>query len=483
MVASSPSRRRKKAGGEDDCHPPPSSPSRRRKKAGGEDDCPSSPADKLKDKPQTSPSSNKRPRTHSAIVSKAITLLRSRLCGMSHPHLLLPDAQENKRKLFELLSQTVHHATNNSVLLLGPRGCGKSMVLNEVVAEIQQQYPERLSFVRLSGLLHTDDYSALKEIARQLCIEHQLIFSKTASFDDNSQFLATMLRECTLSHKSLVFILDDFDLFAQMSKQKLLYNLLNIMQSKDSQAVVIGISCRLDADQLLEKRVRSRFSHRKILFNPPLADDLQKLLPQLLCLPTDSSILDTNFVERFNSTTIDLFNSKELKDILETIISVDLSPRHMVNFLFTAVCSMERKHGFLSLSNFKAAFVSLRRHTKLESLKDASVLELYLLVSMKRLEGKERDTYNFITVFKEYKSLHDSHSTCDLYPQEVCQRAFENLLDRQLIMFADGRRCSIGIEFCPVKLLVSSFELEEGLKLSPVCPTILRQWFAHEEFK
>lgn len=98
MVASSPSRRRKKAGGEDDCHPPPSSPSRRRKKAGGGDDCPSSPADKLKDKPQTSPSSNKRPRTHSAIVSKAITLLRTRLCGMSHPHLLLTDAQENKRQ-------------------------------------------------------------------------------------------------------------------------------------------------------------------------------------------------------------------------------------------------------------------------------------------------------------------------------------------------------------------------------------------------
>lgn len=84
-----------------------------------------------------------------------------------------------------------------------------------------------------------------QEIAKQLCIEHHLTFSKTASFDDNAQFLTNMLRECALSHKSLIFILDDFDLFAQMSKQKLLYNLLNVMQSKDSQAAVIGISCRL----------------------------------------------------------------------------------------------------------------------------------------------------------------------------------------------------------------------------------------------
>lgn len=144
---------------------------------------------------------------------------------------------------------------------------------------------------------------------------------------------------------------------------------------------------------------------------------------------------------------------------------------------------MDREQGFLSLSNFKTASVALKRRPKLESLRDASVLELYLLVSMKRLEGKDRETYNFITVFKEYKSIHDTHNTCDLYSLQVCRRAFENLLEKQLIMFADGRRHSNGIEFCPVKLLVSSFELEEGLKMSSVCPTILRQWFAHEEFK
>ncbi|MCO5611933.1 hypothetical protein L7F22_066192 [Adiantum nelumboides] len=426
---------------------------------------------------------SKRPRKNdSSLARRVISLLRSRLCGRSEP-LLLPEAQENERKLYELLSETVRNASNNSILLLGPRGCGKSLVLNRVMVEIQHEYPERVSVVRLSGLLHTDDYSALREIAKQLCIEHQLVFSKAASFVDNSQFLATMLRECALSHKSVVFILDDFDLFAQMSKQKLLYNLLNIMQSREAQAVVIGVSCRLDADQLLEKRVRSRFSHRKILFNPPLADDLQRLLPQLLSLPIDSNIIDTNYAEEFNSSTQDLFKSKDMKNILNSITNVDLSPRHMLNFLFSAVCAMDLKYGLLSLSNFKQACVSLRRQTKLEALRDASVLELYLLVSMKRLEGKERETYNFTTVFKEYKSLHDSHSTCDLYPQEVCHRAFENLLDRQLIMIADGRRSIIGIEFCPVKLLVSSYELEEGLKSSPVCPAILLQWFAFEEFK
>ncbi|KAH7297782.1 hypothetical protein KP509_25G012200 [Ceratopteris richardii] len=461
----------------------PSSPSRKRKYA-VEDECNRIGA------VQVGPGADQRkaasliqlPSVESSVVGKAICLLRSRLCNHAQAH-ILPDAQDNKRKIYELFSETVRNGCNNSILLLGPRGCGKTMVLNKVIAEVQEEYPERLCFVRLSGLLHADDYSALREIARQLCIEHRLVFSKSASFDDNSQFLTSMLRECALSHKTVVFILDDFDLFAQMSKQKLLYNLLNTMQSKEAQALVIGVSCRLDADQLLEKRVRSRFSHRKILFNPPLADELQKILPELLILSTDSSIVDAKYVEEFNCVTQDIFKSKEMGEILHSIMAVDVSPRHLLNFLFAAVCTIDRNIGLFSLSNFKMAHAILRRQNKLESLRDVSVLELYLLVSMKRLESKEREIYNFNTIFKEYKSLHDSHSTCDLYPQEVCQRAFENLLERQLIMFADGRKSNIGIEFCPVKLLVSSYELEEGLKSSPVCPTILRQWFAHEEFK
>jgi hypothetical protein len=36
----------------------------------------------------------------------------------------------------------------------------------------------------------------------------------------------------------------------------------------------VGLSCRLDADQLLEKRVRSRFSNRKLLFLPLSFEDV-----------------------------------------------------------------------------------------------------------------------------------------------------------------------------------------------------------------
>eukprot|EP00897_Mesotaenium_endlicherianum_P002311 jgi/Mesen1/2107/ME000151S01375 len=100
-----------------------------------------------------------------------------------------------------------------------------------------------------------------------------------------------MLKECEKSHKAVIFILDEFDLFAQAPKQCLLYNLLDAMQSSEAQAAVVGVTCRLDADQLLEKRVRSRFSHRKLLFLPPRADDVKLCVTSAVgCIRSHPSI-------------------------------------------------------------------------------------------------------------------------------------------------------------------------------------------------
>lgn len=73
--------------------------------------------------------------------------------------------------------------------------------------------------------------------------------------------------------KSVVLVLDEFDMFAYHKNQSLLYNLFDIAQSKQNPLCVIGITCRLDVVELLEKRVKSRYSHRAILTFPTYAFD------------------------------------------------------------------------------------------------------------------------------------------------------------------------------------------------------------------
>lgn len=64
--------------------------------------------------------------------------------------------------------------------------------------------------------------------------------------------------------KSVVFLLDEFDLFTTHPRQTLLYNLFDIAQARKAPIVVLGLTTRVDVAEALEKRVKSRFSHRYV---------------------------------------------------------------------------------------------------------------------------------------------------------------------------------------------------------------------------
>ncbi|XP_074579406.1 origin of replication complex subunit 4 [Curcuma longa] len=415
-------------------------------------------------------------------AEKALALLRSRLCDPNYVHATFKSSEEsNYCKLKVLIMNSISDACNNSILLLGPRGSGKVAIVDLVLEDLKTQLPDSISVIRLNGLLHSDDNFALKEIARQLCLDHQLLFSKMASSDDNAGFMIDMLKECGLSHKSIIFVLDEFDLFAQ-GKQRLLYSLLDAMQTVTSQAVVIGVSCRLDADKLLEKRVRSRFSHRKLLFVPPSREDVRRLLEHILYLPKDIGLL-SEYVAEFNSKIQDILNDKKFQEILDSVLIFNGTISNLVQFIFRAVASLNLESGLLSLENFKDSQICCQRQPKTHILQDVSILELYILVCMNRLECKEQNSYNFNSVMKEYKAIHEAYKTSDNYGDTVCLRAFEHLLERELIGFVDNKGRNLSIELQPVKLLISPHELYLGLKSSSSCPAILQKLFDHESFR
>ena len=69
--------------------------------------------------------------------------------------------------------------------------------------------------------------------------------------------------------KSVVFVLDEFDLFTTHPRQTLLYNLFDIAQARKAPIVVLGLTTRIDVVESLEKRVKSRFSHRYVHLSFP----------------------------------------------------------------------------------------------------------------------------------------------------------------------------------------------------------------------
>lgn len=154
---------------------------------------------------------------------------------------------------------------------------------------IKPEFRSNTLIVRLNGYLHTDDALALKSITKQMHLETAVDGKVFTTFADNLAFLLDCLRAGDRKRsKSVVFVLDEFDLFCGHTNQTLIYNLFDVAQSAQAPICVIGLTRRNDVVEILEKRVKSRFSHRQIfLFNEhPEVDHQTDTFLGLLRLPT-----------------------------------------------------------------------------------------------------------------------------------------------------------------------------------------------------
>ncbi len=182
------------------------------------------------------------------------------------------------QELTELLKRTILQGQNTSSLLIGSRGTGKSACLSNVLRSLKKTYvPQGISFLEiyLNGFVSRDDTSAMREICRQLSQEIEIEVDgfdassgATKSFTFYLGFLSKVLLKCKEQHIAVLFILDELDLFAHENiSQTLLYNLSDLLQSRETQMAIIGLTCRVNTFALLEKRIKSRTSYRLFYFN------------------------------------------------------------------------------------------------------------------------------------------------------------------------------------------------------------------------
>ncbi|KAI5286328.1 hypothetical protein KEM54_006877 [Ascosphaera aggregata] len=183
----------------------------------------------------------------------------------------------------QLLEQTVVAGEGNSLLILGSRGTGKTTIVEAAIRELSSCHSEDFHVVRLDGFLHADDRIALREIWRQLGREmnaEQDIIGVQSYADTMASLLALLSHpeelfgvsgdpDTLATAKSVIIILDEFDLFAHHARQTLLYNLFDIAQSRKAPLSVIGITTKVEVTENLEKRVKSRYSHRHVFVPRP----------------------------------------------------------------------------------------------------------------------------------------------------------------------------------------------------------------------
>ncbi|KAH9498234.1 origin recognition complex subunit 4 [Bulinus truncatus] len=291
-------------------------------------------------------------------------VLRQRISQKSYPPQIIGYEKE-KSQLHDLIKRTAINGESNSLLLIGPRGCGKTMLISHIIDELLHKSTdkENLLLVKLNGLLQTNDKLALREITLQLQLENSVEDKVFGSFAETLQFLLQALKSGNQNSKPILFVLEEFDLFAQHKNQTLLYNLFDVAQSAQAPICVIGITCRLDVIELLEKRVKSRFSHRQIhLFNKLNLKQYRDLCKQYLSLPSD--FLYPDFIEQWNQSIDNLLLEVSVKDILERQFSLTNDVRGLISLLTYPICQVSSSHPQISAADLVTSFKQQSSDTK-----------------------------------------------------------------------------------------------------------------------
>ncbi|XP_066431282.1 origin recognition complex subunit 4 [Eleutherodactylus coqui] len=406
-------------------------------------------------------------------ISQVQAQLRQRLLQQGHPGKRC-GVQAQHKHLVELLKRTVTQGESNSALIISPRGSGKSMLLHDALKEIKENTLQ----VHLNGLLQTNDRIALKEITRQLQLENVVGDRVFGSFAENLAFLLEALKTGDrASSCPVIFLLDEFDLFAHHKNQTLLYNLFDVAQSAQAPVAVIGLTCRLDIMELLEKRVKSRFSHRQIhLLNAFTFSDYQDVCKDLLSLAP--GFPDAQFSEEWNSNLQVLLENKIVEDVLQKQFNSSKDMRSLHTLLHLALCRVNVSHPHLNAADFVEASRLRSLDSKANILHGLSVLEMCLVIAMKHLQDVySGEPFNFQMVHNEFQKFvqRKAHSVYN-FEKPVILKAFEHLQQMELIRPMEGLSVRTQKEYRLMKLLLDNSQISEALQKYPNCPTDVRQW-------
>ncbi|THV50710.1 hypothetical protein BGAL_0139g00050 [Botrytis galanthina] len=414
--------------------------------------------------------------THLKTMQRA---LLNRLTG--EKRLKIQGHEDVMHKVHQLVEQTVLAGEGNSMLIIGARGSGKTTLVETVISDLGKDHRQKFHVVRLNGFIHTDDRLALREIWRQLGREMEVEDDSNGKINNYADTLASLL--ALLSHpseiseietdhaaKSVIFVLDEFDLFTTHSRQTLLYNLFDIAQARKAPIAVLGLTTRVDVVESLEKRVKSRFSHRYVHLSLP------RSLPAFWEVCKQGLIVDSDDYddEGFDISTPGQEEFLSFwQNMIEKLYNNDKSFKHHIqsNFyrsksvpaFFTSsilpISSLSMQNFPLRGQPFNMANMALSApDSKLHILQGLSELELAMLIAAARLDIiLDTDTCNFAMAYDEYSSLTSRYKiqtsstgvaalggSAKVWGRDVALGAWERLVDYDLLISAAIGAAQVG---------------------------------------
>lgn len=351
-------------------------------------------------------------------------IIKPQLSGLTFSQLdkslLAPAYQE----VYTLIEHTIRDSEGHSLLLVGPRGSGKSYIADKAIAELRAKYGNQLILIKLNALLHTDDKLALREIARQLDIHSRNMSQELKdTFEQRaiSDTFANILKILDSNSRGgelvedgqsvpVVIMIDEIEKFTGDGKQTLLYNLFELSQSSKTPICVIGISTKATTRELLEKRVRSRFSQRIVsVGRAPTIDIFWENARLNLLVPEEnfSDFSDREYPKFWNEKIEHLYQYPSgFKKVFTRIFHTTKNFKDVYNCCQLPVSVIAEKSPFPRGEDFEIYMTQLSPGYAQLIVESLSNLELLLAIAAARwITKSELRQVNFNLAYAEYTDM------------------------------------------------------------------------------
>ncbi|EIN10651.1 hypothetical protein PUNSTDRAFT_100328 [Punctularia strigosozonata HHB-11173 SS5] len=430
--------------------------------------------------------------------------------------------------LRNLLQGTVERGEGNSCMLVGPRGSGKTKLLDRILSEFSTHEVDparaddkRPIIIRLSGHAQNNDRLAMREIAWQLAQEvREVTFDEYLTSGDGdeepiedpdaqlgpnitlppSAHLPALIGVLPTLQRPVIVVIDAFDLFAMHPRQSLLYCLLDTVQASyaGSQAsgglAVVGVTTRVDTINLLEKRVKSRFSGRMIrTAGPNTKHRWLCIMRQILTVEPAGvqEVQDSDEDETWSDTWVRMvqifLDDKKVQGVLEEMYALTRDVRMLNRVLMNLVLRLKPTEPFPSLSNLVAALELQRCPTKFQSLHALPYPAICLLIAAVHTQTSGHDIMTFEMLHELFKDQVRASLSAPVTvagggigmvkcTREVLASAFEHLVSTAVFVPIAGPNASILREFVKYRCAVDRDDVKRAVERQGQIN--LRKWLA-----
>lgn len=337
---------------------------------------------------------------------------------------------------------------------------------------------ENLQVVHLNGSIYSEHSSLIREIRRQF----PLASPEIRTFEELVYHLKDVLQ-----NRKVLFVLEDFHRYAAHPQhQHFLYSLFDLCSTplaglESNMLLIIGISSRLDSIDLLEKRVKSRFSQNILYCPPPRTEDEYLDYIKAVILPNSVSP-SSKYYKSVQSLLLDI------KDRLLIAFSFNKDPTPLLPIFFPLISDWTGRpedpiraelieEGFLdNYSLILEGSVMMPGSPSTSLLPPLSTTEWCVLAALRRVRLKsttnEFDTpssikkkgntsttscnstmitetkVNFELIYKEYSHGFRQNSSLDAqqistrFSRSIMKEALDSLIKRGIIKAAGGASSS-----------------------------------------